>query len=86
MQKPLIAVLIASAFLSVNAQAADLIQVYQQALANDAAIASARATLAAGLERSPQARALLLPSVLLSGGVSRWIMSRLPGTSARSIL
>jgi len=71
MQKPLIAVLIASAFLSVNAQAADLIQVYQQALANDAAIASARATLAAGLERSPQARALLLPSVLLSGGVSK---------------
>jgi outer membrane protein len=36
MQKPLIAVLIASAFLTLNAQAADLLQVYQQALANDA--------------------------------------------------
>ena len=71
MQKPLIAVLIASAFLSLNAQAADLIQVYQQALANDAAFASARASLAAGMERIPQARSLLLPQVGLSGGLSK---------------
>ena len=41
MQKPLIAVLMASAFVSFNAGAADLIQVYQQALANDAVSASA---------------------------------------------
>lgn len=67
MQKPLIAVLIASAFFSLNAQAADLIQVYQQALANDAAYASARASLAAGKERVPQGRALLLPTVGING-------------------
>ena len=71
MQKPLIAVLIASAFLSLNAAAADLIQVYQQALANDAAIASARAQLAAGMERTPQAKSLLLPNIALNGGVSK---------------
>ena len=71
MQKPLIAVLIASAFLSLNAQAADLIQVYQQALANDAVYASARASLAAGRERVPQGRAGLLPTVGLSGSYTR---------------
>ena len=71
MQKPLIAVLIASAFLSLNAEAADLIQVYQQALANDAVYASARASLAAGRERIPQGRAALLPTVGLSGSYTR---------------
>jgi outer membrane protein len=71
MQKPLIAALIASAFLSLNAQAADLIQVYQQALANDAVYASARASLAAGRERVPQGRAALLPTVGLSGNYVR---------------
>ena len=50
MQKPLLAVLLASAFCSLNASAADLIQVYQQALANDATFASARASAAAGRE------------------------------------
>ncbi|MDM5177250.1 TolC family outer membrane protein [Massilia sp. DJPM01] len=69
MQKPLMAVLIASAFFSLNAQAADLIQVYQQALANDAAFASARAALAAGMERVPQGRSLLLPTVGLNGSI-----------------
>lgn len=71
MQKPLIAALIASAFLSLNAQAADLIQVYQQALANDAVYASARASLAVGRERLPQGRAGLLPTVGLSGSYTR---------------
>ncbi|MFC0131076.1 channel protein TolC [Massilia eurypsychrophila] len=71
MQKPLIAALIASAFVSLNAQAADLIQVYQQALANDAVYASARASLAAGRERVPQGRAALLPSVGLTGSFAR---------------
>ncbi len=70
MQKPLIALLIASAF-SLNAQAADLIQVYQQALANDPAYASARAALAAGKERVPQGRSLLLPTVALVGSSTR---------------
>ena len=71
MQKPLIAALIASAFVSFNAHAADLIQVYQQALANDAVYASARASLAAGRERVPQGRAGLLPTVGLSGSYVR---------------
>jgi outer membrane protein len=71
MQKPLIAMLLASAFVSLNAHAIDLIQVYQQALANDATFASARASLAAGRERVPQGRAGLLPTVGLSGSYAR---------------
>ena len=71
MRKPLIGVLIASAFLSLNAQAADLIQVYQQALANDAQYASARASLAAGQERIPQGLSGLLPSAQISGSNTR---------------
>jgi outer membrane protein len=71
MQKPLIAVLLASAFFSLNAQAADLIQVYQQALANDATYASARASAAAGRERVPQGRAGLLPTIGASGGITK---------------
>jgi outer membrane protein len=67
MQKPLIAVLIASAFLTLNAQAADLLQVYQQALANDATYASARSSLAAGQERITQGRSGLLPTISASG-------------------
>jgi outer membrane protein len=70
MQKPLIAVLLASVF-ALNAQAADLIQVYQQALANDATYASARASLAAGQERITQGRAGLLPTIGVTGSVNR---------------
>ena len=71
MQKPLIAALLASACFSLNAGAADLIQVYQQALANDATYASARASLAAGRERIVQGRAGLLPTVGISGAISK---------------
>jgi outer membrane protein len=71
MQKPLIAVLLASAFFSLNAQAADLLQVYQQALANDATYASARASAQVGRERVPQGRAGLLPTVGVVGNVTR---------------
>ena len=74
MQRPLIAVLIASAFLTLNApaaQAADLIQVYQQALANDATYASARAALAAGQQKTNEGRAALLPTILASGSNTR---------------
>ena len=71
MQKSLIAVLMASALLSLDASAADLVQVYNQALANDAQYASARAALAAGQERVPQGRAGLLPTVALSGSNTR---------------
>jgi len=71
MQRPLIAVLITSAFLTLNAQAADLLQVYQQALANDATFASARSSLAAGQERITQGRSVLLPNVSASGTNTR---------------
>lgn len=71
MQRPLIAVLIASAFLTLNAQAADLIQVYQQALANDATYASARSSLTAGQERITQGRAGLLPTISANGSITR---------------
>jgi outer membrane protein len=71
MQKPLIAVLLAGAFFSLDVQAADLLQVYQQALANDAAFASARASAAAGRERITQGRSGLLPTVGINGGITR---------------
>lgn len=71
MRKSVIAALIASAFISLNAQAVDLLQTYQQALANDAQFASARATLAAGQEKLPQGRAGLLPTIAVGGSYSR---------------
>ena len=46
-----------------SAHSADLLQVYRDALANDAAYASARATRDAGLESLPQGLAQILPSV-----------------------
>jgi outer membrane protein len=71
MQKPLIAVLLASAFFSLDANATDLIQVYQQALANDATFAGARAAAEAGRERTPQGRAGLLPVIGASGFINK---------------
>jgi outer membrane protein len=47
-------------------QAADLLDVYRQAQQYDAAFASARAAYQAGLERLPQGRALLLPTLGLA--------------------
>ncbi|WP_050461918.1 TolC family outer membrane protein [Herbaspirillum autotrophicum] len=57
--------------LSSQVNAADLIQVYQQALANDPVYASARYALTAGEEKSIQGRAGLLPSVNVGGTYSR---------------
>jgi outer membrane protein len=54
-----------------NALAANLIQVYQQALANDAQYASARGALAAGQEKTTQGRALLMPTVAIGGSNTR---------------
>ena len=71
MQKSLIAALLAGAFVSLDASAADLIQVYQQALANDAVFASARASELAGRERIPQGKAALYPSIGASAGITR---------------
>src|SRR3954464_254746 len=71
MQRPLIAVLITSAFLTLNAQAADLLQVYQQALANDATYASARSSFEAGRGGITQGRSGLLPTISASGANTR---------------
>jgi outer membrane protein len=71
MQKSLIAVLLAGAFISLDANATDLIQVYQQALANDATFASARAAAEAGREKTPQGRAGLLPTIVATGSTSK---------------
>ena len=62
-----LATLVASTVLSLSAQGADLLQVYQQAVTNDAQFASARANLTAGQERLPQAKAGLLPNVSFGG-------------------
>jgi len=50
--------------------AMDLMQVYRQAQAYDAAFATARANLEAGRERGPQGLAGLLPSLSLSGNTT----------------
>lgn len=67
----LTATLIASAFITLNAHAGDLLQTYKDALANDAQFGSARASQLAGEEKSVQGRALLLPTVTLSGGKTK---------------
>ncbi len=57
--------------LASSAQAANLSDVFRDAQAYDAQFASARAAYQAGLEKLPQGRAGLLPSVAVSGTVSR---------------
>ena len=66
-----LAPLIAATFFACHAQAADLLQVYREALANDAVFASARAALTAGAERTPQGLAGLLPSLGVNGSYAR---------------
>jgi outer membrane protein len=53
------------------ASAADLLDVYQRALANDSEFAAARAELLAGQEAVVQGRAGLLPDVALTANVAR---------------
>ena len=60
----------AAGFAAGGAGAADLEQVYRDALSYDAALASARASLEAGREKLPQGRAGLLPSLNLTGNSS----------------
>jgi outer membrane protein len=54
-------------FSTAPAGAADLLQIYREALANDATYASARATRDAGLESLPQGLAQILPTVNATG-------------------
>lgn len=56
--------------LPLAAAAQDLQQVYRDAKANDAQYASARQALQAGLEKLPQGRALVLPTMSLSGNMT----------------
>jgi outer membrane protein len=62
--------LVLSLGLGLPAHAADLLEIYRQALSQDAAYGSARAAWQAGQEKLPQGRALLLPSVNLSGNTT----------------
>jgi len=59
------------AALPLSAAAEDLMQVYREAQRYDAVYAAARHTLEAGRERLPQGRALLLPTLNLSGNAQR---------------
>jgi len=68
-----IATLLSAALLSLPVHALDLLQAYQEALANDTIYTSARHALAAGEERLPQAKAGLLPSIGIGGSVNRLI-------------
>ncbi|WP_338848578.1 TolC family outer membrane protein [Massilia sp. W12] len=71
MRKTYLALLAAGALGCSPAYAADLMQVYKQALSNDAQYASARAAQIAGQEKVVQGRSLVLPTVGLSGNVTR---------------
>jgi outer membrane protein len=58
------------AFAAAPAAAEDLLQVYRDAKAYDAQYAAARQALQAGLEKLPQGRALLLPSLNLTAATT----------------
>jgi outer membrane protein len=65
--------------------AADLVEVFREAKANDAPYASARAALEAGKERVPQGRALILPTVNATGNSTssdNQVTSTVPGPTA----
>jgi outer membrane protein len=62
--------LLALSFLALPAVAQDLQQVYRDARGYDAQYAAARHSLQAGLEKLPQGRALILPTLNLSGNAT----------------
>ena len=68
--KRLTLALLMTATFAPSAQAANLMDIYRDALANDAALASARAAYQAGQEKLPQGRALLLPTINLSANTT----------------
>jgi len=61
---------LALAGIAMSTQAADLLQVYRDALGNDAQYAAARAARDAGIERLPQGKAGLLPTIGLSANTT----------------
>ncbi|HXR58723.1 MAG TPA: channel protein TolC, partial [Burkholderiales bacterium] len=70
--------LAAQAPLQLPAHAQDLLQVYRDAKSYDAQYASARSALQAGLEKLPQGRALILPSVGLTANVTSTRIDTVP--------
>ena len=79
---------IASAITSANAQAEDLLTVYQQALLNDTVVLKAKAQYEIVKEDIEQARAVLLPQISASGsytdGESDSLVQGLGGTFTTS--
>src|SRR5918912_87183 len=75
-QGPILAFLLALPF---AAAAEDLLQVYRDAQRYDAVYSGARYALEAGREKLPQGRALLLPTVNLTGSATK---SRIDGNSS----
>ncbi len=71
MRKTPLAALIASAFLSLDATALDLIEAYRAAQTYDSQFASARAAREANSEKSVQGRAGLLPSVNVTASANK---------------
>ncbi len=71
MKSSAITALLVMAALTGRVAAADLIETYRDAAANDAQYASARNALLAGRERLPQGLSLLLPQILATGSGSR---------------
>lgn len=65
-----LAVVLASLLAAGSTQAADLLQVYREALSNDQQFAAARATAEAGREKLPQARSAILPTVGLTANTN----------------
>ena len=60
-----------TAILAAPAKAEDLQQVFRDARSYDAQYGAARFALQAGLEKLPQGRSLVLPSLLFTSGITR---------------
>ena len=76
------ALLLAVSFIALPAAAQDLQQVYRDAKAYDAQYAAARYSLQAGLEKLPQGRALLLPTLGLAANATSTRIDTEPHNSA----
>src|SRR5210317_73070 len=66
-----LAILVGLTILPIGANAASLLEIYQQALQSDPQIHEAEARRLAALEAKPQARGVLLPQISASGGWSQ---------------
>ena len=71
MRRTQLATLVAGALLTMNAQALDLMEALNAAQAYDSQFMSARAAREASAEKLPQGRSGLLPSVALTGSISK---------------